>query len=226
MRAPQYQTHRQTRHAQGRHSRAMRKVSGRSGKIAGTGSTRLRVELWHPRQGTKRCHTRRFQSAAQQGRNRSPPPARESGEPNRCLRRSALFAPAATRAGRSSPCRCIRSGCGVFGPVLPQRILCCGFIAETGFLIPPKDNGPHPSRLAARVDIERGRTAGANSYILSSGRTVGASPRVLPSRRYALRLLLPARAIDRLFVPRDIGGQIFDGWLPMSDRCRPQPPRA
>src|SRR5580693_6933891 len=29
----------------------------------------------------------------------------------------------------------------------------------------------------------------------------------------------PARGIGRLFVPRDIGGQILDGWLPMSDRC-------
>ena len=85
--------------------------------------------------------------------------------------------------------------------------------------IPPKDNGPHRSRLAARVDIERGWTACANSHILSSGRTVGASSHVFPSRRYAFRLWLPARAIDRLFVPRDIGGQILDGWLPMSDRC-------
>jgi hypothetical protein len=50
-------------------------------------------------------------------------------------------------------------------------------------------------------------------------RTVGASPRVLSSRRYAPRLLLPARATDRLFVPRYIGGQILEGWLPMSDRC-------
>ena len=107
--------------------------------------------------------------------------------------------------------------CGVFGPVLPQRILGCGFIGKTGFLIPPKDNGPPPSRLAARVDIERGRTAG--SHILSSGRTVGSSAHVFPSRGYALRLLLHARAIDRIFVPRDIGGQILDGWLPMSDRC-------
>jgi hypothetical protein len=41
----------------------------------------------------------------------------------------------------------------------------------------------------------------------------------LPSRRWALRLLLPARAIGGLFVPRDIGGQILDGWLPMPDRC-------
>jgi hypothetical protein len=54
---------------------------------------------------------------------------------------------------------------------------------------------------------------------LSSGRTASASPRVLSSRRRALRLLLPARGIGRLFVPRDIGGQILDGWLPMSDRC-------
>jgi hypothetical protein len=51
-------SHRRARHAQGRHSRAKRKVSGRSGKIAGTGSTRLRVELWHPRQGTKRSERR------------------------------------------------------------------------------------------------------------------------------------------------------------------------
>ena len=42
---------------------------------------------------------------------------------------------------------------------MPQRILCCGFIAETGFLIPPEDNGTSSRRLAARVDIERGRTA-------------------------------------------------------------------
>jgi hypothetical protein len=32
---------------------ADRKVSGRSGKIAGTGSTRLRVSIWVSRQGTR-----------------------------------------------------------------------------------------------------------------------------------------------------------------------------
>ena len=62
------------------------------------------------------------------------------------------------------------------------------------------------------------------SQTMEPGRTVGAS-HVFPSRRYALRLWLPARAIDRLFVPRDIGGQILDGWLPMSDWCLRLPDR-
>jgi hypothetical protein len=38
---------------------------------------------------------------------------------------------------------------------LPQRILCCGFIAETGFLIPPKNNGPLPaaSQLGSTLSV-------------------------------------------------------------------------
>src|SRR5262249_21224332 len=109
-------------------------------------------------------------------------------------------------------------GRGVFGPVLLQRILRRCFIGETGFLVAPENDRPARRRIAARPDIERGRTAGASasSHVLSSGRTVGAHG--FPSPRYALRLVLAARGIDRIFVPRGIGGQILDGWLPMSDR--------
>jgi hypothetical protein len=94
------------------------------------------------------------------------------------------------------------------------------------FLSRPRTTDPIPaaSQLESTLSVG-GPAPGASSHALTSGRNVGGSPRVLPSRRSALRLLLPARAIGRLFIPRDIGGQILDDWLSMSNRrlrrCRP-----
>src|SRR5271163_4858709 len=95
-----------------------------------------------------------------------------------------------------------------FGPILLQRILRRFLVRETGFLVAPENDCAPPGRLAARPDLERGRAAGA-------------SPRVLSSRRCALIWWLLVRDITRvLLLPSDIGGEISQGWLPMSDRRR------
>jgi hypothetical protein len=81
---------------------------------------------------------------------------------------------------------------------LLQRVLRGGFIAETGLLIASEDDRRARSRLAARPDLERGRTTSA-------------SARVSRSRPYALGLGRAAGDIGRPFLlPGDIGRQILD----------------
>ena len=59
-------------------------------------------------------------------------------------------------------------GRGVFGPVLLQRVLRRGFVAEAGFFVAPENDGPAPRRLATRTDLELGRTAGPRARVLCS----------------------------------------------------------
>ena len=70
-------------------------------------------------------------------------------------------------------------GRGVFGPVLPQRVLRRGFVGETGLLVAPENDGPAPGRLAARPDLERRRAAAttARVYPRDAAPSVCCSPR-------------------------------------------------
>jgi hypothetical protein len=80
---------------------------------------------------------------------------------------------------------------GVFGPILLQRVLRGGFVAETGFLIAPKDNRPPPRRLTASPDLERRRSTGVTVWNCHARRWGRSSCRAGEIRRHITHRRLP-----------------------------------